>query len=473
MLKKLLLCGACFVMSGAVRAGTVQPLTNPAPEGTLLTFLLTDGRVLAQSDSDTHFYTLTPDNTGSYANGTWAKAADLPRNYAPYAGASAVLGDGRVLLIGGEYNFGLLSLTNLGAIYDPQANKWTNLKPPPGKEWAYIGDSAGLVLPDGRYLLGDKLNKAIAAYDPKTGRWTNLKSTGKSDFNAEEGWTLLPDGRVFTVDVKNQPNSEIYDPATQTWTSAGNTGVDLVYVDPKGTKIIFGDHQVYHPPGEVGASMLLPDGSVFTAGSVPRHEKTAHSAIYKDGVWSAGPDIPNGDDASDVASVLLPSGHVLQETFGHTYEFDGTEFKKEPFVGESPLLLLPTGQVLVSGTEIYTGRGRPKRSWEPTINAFPATVARGSSYQISGTQFNGLSQANALGDELETFTNYPLVRITNNASGHVIYARTHDHSTMGVATGKAIVSTNFDVPAAAESGASSLVVVANGISSRPVSITVN
>ena len=40
-----------------------------------------------------------------------------------------------------------------------------------------------------------------------------------------------------------------------------------------------------------------------------------------------------------------------------------------------------------------------------------------------------------MGDELNAATNYPLVRITNMASGHVAYARTHDHSTMGVATG--------------------------------------
>ena len=47
---------------------------------------------------------------------------------------------------------------------------------------------------------------------------------------------------------------------------------------------------------------------------------------------------------------------------------------------------------------------------------------------------NGFSQAAAYGDELSAATNYPLVRITNTASGHVVYARTHNHSTMGVAT---------------------------------------
>jgi hypothetical protein len=66
-----------------------------------------------------------------------------------------------------------------------------------------------------------------------------------------------------------------------------------------------------------------------------------------------------------------------------------------------------------------------------------------------------------------------LVRITNKSTGHVFYARTHNHSTMAVATGTKIVSTSFDVPAGTETGASSLVVVANGIPSPPVSITVN
>jgi len=43
---------------------------------------------------------------------------------------------------------------------------------------------------------------------------------------------------------------------------------------------------------------------------------------------------------------------------------------------------------------------------------------------------------------------------------------------MGVATGTAIVSTNFDVPTTIETGASTLVVIANGIPSAAVDITV-
>ena len=43
---------------------------------------------------------------------------------------------------------------------------------------------------------------------------------------------------------------------------------------------------------------------------------------------------------------------------------------------------------------------------------------------------------------------------------------------MAVATGSELVSTHFDVPARMETGSSRLYVVANGIPSAPVAVTV-
>lgn len=124
--------------------------------------------------------------------------------------------------------------------------------------------------------------------------------------------------------------------------------------------------------------------------------------------------------------------------------------------------------------ELYTSVGTPDPSWAPTISTSPSQIASGGTdYQLTGTQFNGLSQAVAYGDDYQAATNYPLARITNDATGHVFYARTHGHSTMAVATGDATVSTTFDVPGGIELGSSSLVVVANGIPSAPVSVLVS
>jgi hypothetical protein len=144
------------------------------------------------------------------------------------------------------------------------------------------------------------------------------------------------------------------------------------------------------------------------------------------------------------------------------------------------MLLLPTGQVLYShgngqaapDVEVYTPLGDPDPGWAPTITACAGTLKRGTTNLLQGTQLNGLSQAVSYGDDSSAATNYPLVHVTYTATGHVAYFRTHGHSSMGVATGSTIVSTNFDVPKNAEVGAAELEVVANGIASLPYSVVI-
>jgi Kelch motif len=461
-----------FALSGVASAQKLTQLVHPAPNGAIVEYLLTDGTVVVQGGSCSDWWKLTPDKSGSYIKGTWKQLASFPADYAPYAAAGAVLADGRLLVSGGEYDNcgGNFTLTNRSEIYDPNTNKWTRVAPPKG--WDDIGDSPSVVLPDGRFLLGRKTNKNMAVLDPATLKWTPMNSTGKADFNAEEGWTLMPDGTILTWDVKKNPNSELYDPSTQTWTTAGSTVANLQGPPQEGC-LKYGHNHTYCPPGEVGPGILRPDGTVFATGSRHLGDSTGHTAVYSKGTWAAGPDFPNGDDAGDSFAALLPNGRVLVlGNSGMMYEFDGSKLTPTT-VGFGSLIVLPTGEVLVAGSAAYTSTGKYKSSWAPKITAFPATVTRGSTYKISGKQFNGLSQAVSFGDEFESSTNYPMVRITNQSSGHVFYAKTHDHSSMGVATGKTTVSTNFDVPAGMETGASMLEVVANGIASKPASITVN
>ncbi len=463
------------LLAGLSRAQTLKTLAHQPPDGIILTFQLTDGTVMAQGNNEYDWWKLTPDKTGSYVNGTWTQLANLPSGYVPYAMASAVLADGRVIIEGGEYLNDIFTLTNRGAIYNPSSNTWTTVAPP--KNWLYIGDSPSVVLPNGNFLIGNKLTKQMRELNPKTMKWTTPSSKGKKDFNAEEGWTLLPDGSVLTADVKSAPNSEIYTPSAKEWVTAGSTIVDLHSPSPDGC-IPYGPEGTlcYFPPGEIGPQILRPDGTVFVTGSFTAKNGPGNTAIYDSvkGTWTVGPMFPDGDNAGDSFAVLLPDGNVLVEgDSGNSYVFDGTSLTPGPYTPGS-LMVLPTGEVLVGGgtAQIYSSSGTYQTSWVPTIASYPSTVTRGSTYSISGTQFNGLSQAAAFGDELQTATNYPLVRITNNSTLHVFYARTHDHSTMGVATGLATVSTNFDVPATMEMGASKLVVVANGIPSAAVNVTV-
>ena len=147
---------------------------------------------------------------------------------------------------------------------------------------------------------------------------------------------------------------------------------------------------------------------------------------------------------------------------------------------QTRLLVLPTGEVMyvvadgrTKDVEFATSNGEPVKIWRPRIHTVPARLTgRGPRFRSPGRQFNGLTVGTDYGDDATNMTNYPIVRITNNATHHVFYGKTHDHSTMAIATGKAEVSTMFDVPSAAETGASTIEVVANGLASRPVAVTV-
>lgn len=481
------LAAACLSTASLGQFVTSNPPMPPPPVGTWqrtahnpaasvgLPLLLTDGTVFVQNPETSTWYKLTPDITGSYVNGTWTTAASMPTGYAPLYFGSGVLANGQVVCIGGEYNVsGGGVWTNLAAVYNPVTNAWTPLAAPSG--WSNIGDCQTVVMPNGRFVIAQPTDSRMASLDPTLLTWTALNGANKQDRFDEEGWTLLPDGSILTCDAINSPHAERYIPSQDQWISAGAT--------PQGLE----------DPGsqELGPMILRPNGTVLALGA------TGHNAIYSPGAnltdtgtWAAAPDFPGGNDIADGPACLLPNGNVLCDTSPGVfnspitmYEFDGTNFNAAPAIPRSGndssyignYLVLPNGQVMFTDfsrdVEIYTPSGGPQDAWRPTITSFPFLVMTGNTYTIGGTQFNGLSQCNAYGDDATNASNYPIVRITNIATGHVKYCRTHNHSTMAVATGSAPVSTLVDIPANTEQGASNLEVIANGIPSLPMRINV-
>jgi hypothetical protein len=382
-----------------------------------------------------------------------------------------------MIIEGGEYNFGRLKWTNRGAIYDPVAGTWTPVAHPKGNEWVRIGDAPATVLANGKFMLGASGYSGTtsqALLNAATLKW-NATGSGKADGNGEEGWSLLPNGKVLTVDTTNTSpqQSEIYDPSTGAWTSAGEVPVALV------------------TDGEVGPQLLRPDGTVFAVGAV------GPNAVYDtaSGTWSTGPSFPVIDglqyDSADGAAAILPNGNVLLNGSPgeytpptHFFVFDGSTLTQvaDPPNAESQasnfgyMMVLPTGQVLFNdrfGTiEVYNDGGSPSAGWRPRITTVPTALTAGSTYTVSGRQLGGLTQGAAYGDDYQSATNYPLVRITNSASGHVFYARTTGMTSMSVAP-NAKSSASFTLPAGIETGSATLVVVANGIASAPANVTVS
>jgi Kelch motif len=442
-------------------------LTNVFPgsghAGTCL--LLTDGTVMCHEFDTNHWHRLNPDNTGSYVNGTWdsPKAiADMPNGtdqtnvagnkcsptactYAPRFFSSAVLPDGRVVVIGGEYNTestatGLVnSWTPIGFMYDPTTNKWSSqLSQPFGyflsntNTIGGVGDSQSVILQNGTMVIAGIFGKDGASFNPSTLAFTLLGSTGKADNNDEEAWTILPGGKILTVDATINNAFEIYDPdpTVNKWTSPGNTaGVNLADVGGNCNS------------NEVGPAVSRPDGTVINFSGNPAGQNAVYNISA--GTWShpANVDFPSvgGQQftTADAPASLLPVGSVLVQaspacipigggkfnefnTPSHFFEWNGTKLTQvaDPPGGgaanltsyQGRMLLLPSGDVLFTGfnqnqttpvdiLQTYNNGGIPQDAWRPGITTAPSVIGQGQSYSISGTMFNGFSEGASYGDQ--------------------------------------------------------------------------
>jgi Kelch motif len=466
-------------------AGTWQSLINQPGFNTSTMILLTDGRVMVQEEGTAHWHALTPDTHGSYVSGSWSSLKDMSvwRRYY----ASAVLSDGRVLICGGEQTGSGVDF-NRGEIYDPVRDTWTSIATPP---WTLVGDAASCTLPDGRVLVGALLSGNCLIYDPGTDTWSIAGAQpGRTN---EETWILLPDDTIITVQCFTPYRGQKYLISSDSWQDEGAVPVTLV--DPV--------------MNEIGPAMLLYTGDVifFGAANVNGYGKTA---IYTPaatptgvGKWAPGPDIPNiGGQVmvcNDCPATLLPNGKVLVSVaqfqvnnWGspvYFFEYDPASntlvqaptpanngifpYAPNPGVYWSRLMLLPTGEVLFSASsanvQCYTPGGMPAEGWRPTITSLQVHGLIATDYLLlQGTQLNGLSQANIYGDDVYPATNYPIVRFEDSQTHTVYFARTYAFSTLAVATGAALQSCRVDVTQV-PNGAYDVTVIANGISSHPVS----
>jgi hypothetical protein len=489
------------------KAGTKSPWTAlknapPFSPGTML--LASDGTVLVHAEppagGTADWYKLTPNSKGSYVDGTWSKLPPMPGGYDPLYFSSAILPDGQMLVEGGEYLGGTPTWTDKGAIYNPVTNKWRSIAPPAG--WTNIGDAEADVLANGTYIQSQAcqnclsstpiLSTSDALFNATDLGWTALGPTNKNDPNDEEGWTLQPNGQLLTVDTWLTPTTEAFTPSDLLWSFNGNTVKSPVDA----------------PAVEIGPQIELPGGNTFVVGAgtspdiAPAACKThspAPTALhnYAAGKWVNGPAIPTIGglqyDSADGPGTILPDGNVLFDVSPCVYNapiafmlYNASSNTLSPVTNipnaandstyYTRMVDLPNGQILFNDGSsqmlVYTAGGTPNPAWAPTVTGISSqTLTPGKTGSLSGIQLSGLSQGAAYGDDVQDATNFPIVQITNSSSGVVTYARTSSWTNVSIAPG-ASSSTNFTLPATTPAGASTLVVIANGIASSPVPVTI-
>jgi len=470
--------------------------------------LLTDGSILFHEEGSDQtgtstWWKLTPDEKGSYLNGSWTQLASTPSTYQPANLASGLLPDGDVILEGGDMNgSSTWAGINLGAEYSTTNNTWTMISPPNNGagEFSSVADAPSVVLPNGQFMFGPSGNgdkgaqyqKDVAIFNEKNATWTVVHGDNRSSANPETGFTLLSNDKVLSISTAYRSadkSADIFDPTTGKWTGTSTLPVSLLNpTTADGT-----------PIAEIGPAITMPNGKVFAEGS------NTNTAIYDptSNTWMAGPNLPDIGglqfSADDAPSAILPNGDVLLalspvnssgESVGpmHFFTFDGKSFTQigSPFgsnLNQMPafvtaLLPLPNGQILMtdrgqsSSVFLYTPSGKSNSGWLPRIQSVPTTLNAGRTYDLTGAQLSGLSTGASYGDDWNPNTNYPLLQITNKESGRVSYARTFNISSYSIAP-NASGKFSFQVPADVSQGAASLRVIASGFASNPVSVNIS
>src|SRR5215831_18957725 len=192
--------------------------------------LLPGRKVLIAGGFGPNFVSLSSAEIYDEATNTWTPTGSM--NVARGEFTSVVLHDGRIMAVGGVATDETLLAS--AEIYDSATGVWTLT----GSMSTARNDLAVVVLHDGRVLaagggMGDETLPRYASaeiFDPHTGQWTSTGAMTTPRSETEYAGVLLPDGRVLvpgghTAFQTPVSSSDLYDPRTGTWTSAGSMSV--------------------------------------------------------------------------------------------------------------------------------------------------------------------------------------------------------------------------------------------------------
>lgn len=345
-----------------------------------------------------------------------------------FCAGQAVLGDGRLLVVGGHNgaDIGIVDTT----VFDPISRTWSRAASMAYARWY----PTVLTLPDGRVLAlsGNQTETLYATvpevYDPATNTWAELTGADLLLPTYPQAH-VAPDGRVFVAGSEGQaPRSRLLDLASQTWTTLGgapSNGVTVMYAPGKVLMTGGGDPAV----SQAFVIDLNQPSPTWRAVAPMAYARNFHNhTILPDGTV-----LVTGGGAS--ASLVATSGGVLAaELWDPTTEtFTTLASMQVPRLYHSIGLLLPDGRVLVAGggrtapaidypsAEIYSPpylfRGpRPSLTSAPDHAAYGATITVQTPDAASITRVS-LIRASAATHTLNTDQRYLSLAFTAVAGG--------------------------------------------------------
>ena len=185
-----------------------------------------------------------------------------------------------------------------------------------GEPASCFGDDPSILVPGHQILVGDLLNQATYLYSISNDAFTPTGIKVYNDSSDEEGWAVLPSGKVLNYDLApsifgSSGFAETYNPGTGAWNSVSPADGTASGTLPVLSSLPLGF--------ELGPIIRLLDGRALVIGA------NQHTALYtpSSDTWAAGPDmranlVGSGGTVSnalfgadDAAAGILPNGHVL------------------------------------------------------------------------------------------------------------------------------------------------------------------
>jgi hypothetical protein len=291
---------------------------------------------------------------------------------------AALLADGNVLLVGGLSADRMSPQTGFAAILDPRSGA---IRPTGALSTPRAGASL-TTLQDGRILVAggmgsqDTLLASVEIYDPATGTFsaaTPMRSAGLIHTA-----TLLDDGRVLVVGLKDGI-AEVYDPASDSWRSAGTTvarGSNSATRLTDGRVLVVGG---WGGPQRVSAASEIFDASTdtFSPSGTLGLRRNQHGAVLLDDgkvLIVGGRTNPDGF----TLDTEVASAEIYDPTTGAFHAVADLRWARG---GRPAAVQVPDGRVLVLGGGDDSGAVLDTELFDPKQSSF-SVGPRAAGYTI-------------------------------------------------------------------------------------------